>query len=311
MVSKSNSGSTGDIVRWWGPPSVALGAGLWGLESLFRVRLQQYFSSDLLVFYEHVMGAIVLAPVLWFARHQMRALTRKAIGWLLVSGIVGSAFGTVLFTAALNYMNVSVATLLLNLQPVIAVTMAFLLLKEKLANGFGKWAFLAVLAGAVITFDRFETLQVESPLGLICIFGAIFCWGTSTVAGRGMMRETTIFVAAPLRFAVGMIATLGVVFVNGNGPVVLERAAVIQRAEVFEQYLLLLLVAGITPTFLYFFGLKYTRATAGAFCEMIQAIVAVVVAWVVLGDALAWHQVLAGLALLASVVKINLLQASR
>ncbi|HRK03044.1 MAG TPA: DMT family transporter, partial [Oligoflexia bacterium] len=206
---------TGDVVRWWGPLSVALGAGLWGLESLFRVRLGEHFPADLLVFYEHVMGTVVLAPVLWFARKQVAQLTKKAVGWLLISGVVGSAFGTVLFTASLKHLNVSVATVLLNLQPLVAISMASILLKERMAKGFAWWAALAVAAGVVITFEHVENFRVENPVGILCVFGAILCWGTATVAGRGLMRETSIWVAAPLRFAVGMLATLGVVVFGG------------------------------------------------------------------------------------------------
>lgn len=302
---------SGDIVRWWGPPCVALGAGLWGLESLFRVKLQEHFSADLLVFYEHVLGTLLLLPMLWFARRQALRLNRRAWGWLLVSGIVGSAFGTVFFTASLKHINVSVATLLLNLQPIVAVAVARVTLKEKLEPGFLRWAILAILAGAVITYDGAQSLHVGSTLGLLLVLGTILCWGTATVAGRGMMRETSIFVAAPLRFAIGMLATLGVVFVGGAGPQIAPQFHLVWHGDVLKQYALLLLVAGLTPTFLYFYGLKYTRATAGAFCEMLQAIVAVLVAWLVLGYPLVMHQVVAGIVLLLAVTKINLLQARK
>ncbi|HRK03401.1 MAG TPA: EamA family transporter, partial [Oligoflexia bacterium] len=88
-----------------------------------------------------------------------------------------------------------------------------------------------------------------------------------------------------------------------------EKIPILGEGDIIKQYALLLFAAGITPTFFYFVGLKYTRATAGAFCEMIQAIVAVLVAWIVLGDALAWHQIIAAVVLVVSVTMINLLQA--
>ena len=103
--------------RWYGPPMVALGAGLWGVETLFRVNLQQHFKSDVLVFFEHVVSLAIAVPLLLWNIRAALAMSRRSFGWMLVSAIVGSAFGTVFFTASLARMNVSVANVLLNLQP--------------------------------------------------------------------------------------------------------------------------------------------------------------------------------------------------
>ena len=67
----------------------------------------------------------------------------------------------------------------------------------------------------------------------------------------------------------------------------------------------LLVVAAITPTFLYFAGLARTRASVATFAEMAQTFASLVITWGVLGDALRPHQVIAGVVLLVAVVFIQ------
>ena len=67
----------------------------------------------------------------------------------------------------------------------------------------------------------------------------------------------------------------------------------------------LLLVAAITPTFLYFAGLARTRASVATFAEMAQTFASLIITWGVLGDALSPPQLLAGVVLLAAVYCIN------
>lgn len=297
--------------RWYGPPLVALGAGLWGVETIFRVNLQQHFASDVLVFFEHVIGVLILLPLLAWNWKGMRGLSRRAWAWILVSAVVGSAFGTVFFTASLSRLNISVANVLLNLQPVWSVLVARLFLGERTAPGFPLWAAMAMAAGIVIGIEHFDAgrFHVEDPLGLLFVLGTILCWGTATVAGRALMTETPLAVAAPLRFIFGMLGTLAIVLVNGHGAEMASQVPLLAEGPILKEYLLLLMVAGLTPLFFYFYGLKYTSAVAGAFCEMSQTLAALAVTWGVMGQALAWHQVAAAATLMVAVVRINVLQA--
>lgn len=298
-------------VRWYGPPLVALGAGMWGLETLFRVHLQQTFSADVLVFFEHCIGVCLLLPLLLFRFSDVLKLSRGAWGWLMVSAMVGSALGTILFTASLARVNISVANVLLNLQPVWAVGVARLVLKERPARGFFLWAALATLAGVLISVREFSAqgFVVENPSGLLFVLGTIVCWGTATVAGRALMAEAPLLVAVPLRFVFGAIAAGLIVALNGSIPEAAAKLPTLADPTVLRGYLELLLIAGLTPLFFYFWGLKHTSAVAGAFCEMSQALVALGITWGIMGQPLKWHQAVAAAVLVVAVTRINILQA--
>lgn len=297
--------------RWFGPPLVALGAGMWGIETIFRVNLQRTFGSDVLVFFEHLVSLLFAVPLLAWNFRKALGLPRQAWGWMLVSAVIGSAFGTVFFTASLGLVNLSVANVLLNLQPLWSVFVARVALGERISKKIGPWALLALASGIALSFESLEAtkFQIHNPVGLLLVFGTILCWGTATVAGRALMGYMPLEVAAPSRMVFGTFATLGIVAFNGHFHLMSDQLPLLTHGPILSEYLKLVLIAGFTPVFFYFYGLKYTSAVAGTFCEMSQTIAALLVTWGVMGQALAAHQVLAGVLLIAAVTRISLLQA--
>src|SRR5262249_51873390 len=97
-----------------GPWLVALGAALWGTESYWRVRLSQAFASEVIVFWEHVILVVAFAPLVIARRGELRRTSGRSLGYLVFSGVAGSAVGTIFFTEALRHGNKSVVNVVLN-----------------------------------------------------------------------------------------------------------------------------------------------------------------------------------------------------
>src|ERR1700677_2430782 len=85
-----------------GPLFVIVGAGLWGTETFFRVNLNTRFDSEVLVFHEHLFCILFTLPFSIGALSNLRGVSQKAWSYLILSGVVGSAIGTVLFTLSLK-----------------------------------------------------------------------------------------------------------------------------------------------------------------------------------------------------------------
>src|SRR5262249_54114509 len=81
-----------------GPWLVAIGAALWGTESAWRIPLNGVFDEDVLVFWEHVILVALALPFIIPRLRELKTVRRATIAWLLLSGVAGSAVGTVLFT---------------------------------------------------------------------------------------------------------------------------------------------------------------------------------------------------------------------
>jgi drug/metabolite transporter (DMT)-like permease len=278
---------------------------MWGLETYWRIPLGKRFDADILVFHEHWMGLVLTSPFLVLGAGALRTASRKAILSMIGSGVLGSALGTVCFTQALTLLNSSLANLLLNVQPIISVLVSWLWLGERPRSRFYPWAAVALACGVTMVWTPGG---VESPrrlgLGLLFIGATALCWGASTTFGRAAMLEIDFKTGTALRYLIGTVATLALAGAHG------DLGDRLRWGELFTPSTLrqmggLLVVAAITPTFLYFAGLARTRASVATFAEMAQTFASLFVTWGVLGDALHPHQVAAGVVLLVAVVFIQ------
>jgi drug/metabolite transporter (DMT)-like permease len=288
-----------------GPALVVAGASMWGLETSWRVPLGRKLDADILVFHEHWMGLTLTLPFLLVGASALRTVSRKAIVSMIGSGVLGSALGTVCFTQALALLNSSLANLLLNVQPVISVLVSWVWLRERPRARFYPWAAAALACGVAMAWSPGG---VESPhqlaLGLVFIAATALCWGASTTFGRAAMMEIDFKTGTALRYLIGTIATFALAAGHGDLGARL-RWGVLATPSTLRQMAGLLVVAAITPTFLYFAGLARTRASVATFAEMAQTFASLIVTWGLLGDALRPHQVVAGVVLLVAVVFIH------
>jgi len=112
--------------------AVIFAAILWSLDGFLR---QELFSlpAIVIVALEHIIGAIVLLPFLIRGAKEIRALNQR--GWASVFwiSIAGGLLGTFFYTKALSYVNyidLSIVVLLQKFQPLFAIALAAVILKE-------------------------------------------------------------------------------------------------------------------------------------------------------------------------------------
>jgi DME family drug/metabolite transporter len=306
--------------RWLGPALVALGACLFGVETLFRVHLNQRFSAAQLVFYEHLFILAVMVPVMVRHGRHMFGHSRRTYLYLILAGIFGSALGAYFFTKGLGLMAPSAANLLLNVQPVFGAAMAYTLLKERIARQFPLWAGVCLLAGAALSVKSLGDIWQGNTLqGIGYILLTAFSWGVSTAIGRGALLEMPPMAACVIRLWVGTACIFIMCLAQGQAVSLADLREILatapQMAEsgllganLFKDMVLLAAMAGALPLVIYYGGLARTPASISTFCEMLQTIAALVITWGVMGDALVPHQVVAAAVLMVAVYRLNLAQ---
>jgi drug/metabolite transporter (DMT)-like permease len=278
---------------------------MWGLETYWRIPLGKKLDADILVFHEHWMGLVLTLPFLVVGARALRGVSRKAWLSMLGSGVLGSALGTVCFTQALALLNSSLANLLLNVQPVISVLVSWAWLREKPRASFYPWAAVSLACGVTMAWSP-DALNAPHrlALGLLFITGTALCWGASTTFGRAAMLEIDFKTGTALRYAIGTAATFVLAALHGDVGARM-RWGVLFTGQTLREMGGLLLLAAITPTFLYFAGLARTHASVATFAEMAQTFASLVITWGIFGDALAPHQIVAGVVLLVAVALIH------
>src|SRR6184192_4147098 len=308
---------TASRTKIYGPWLVGLGAALWGTESAWRIPLNELFDAKVIVFWEHVLILTMFLPILISRLHEIPKIHARTWGFMLFSGFAGSAVGTVFFTLALKYGNPTVVNVILNIQPVISTMGAFLLFGDRLARRFFLYAGIAITAGIFVSvayptqigvsFER-AGLNLGTGYALVC---AVF-WGLSTVAGRGVMMGMSLRLASSMRIVVGLTCMTVILLTYGklNGAALWPPAAQEHTSKAILWLILLASVSGGIPLLIYYEGLRLTRASTAGYFEMMQTLAAVCITWGFFHVALHWHQVIAGIVLMAAVAMVQRAQAA-
>src|ERR687891_1651612 len=121
---------------------VAVGAAMWGTDGILRVPLLEVATPSQIVFLEHLVLLVYSVPAVLLGWRYFRGLGTAQWVALLVIGWGGSALATLLFTTAFAVGNPTVAILLQKIQPLFAVALAGILVRERL--GWAYWPCFAV-----------------------------------------------------------------------------------------------------------------------------------------------------------------------
>ena len=277
---------------------MALGASLWGADTVLRRPLTASLASSQIVLFEHLILALVLLPAAWRSRAQWRVL--KPLEWAALLGISwgGSALATVLFTEAIRVGSPTSAVLLQKTQPLFAALLAWALLREALGLRF--WlSLLAALCGAyLVSFGSLPPRDSAAQAGLsaaLLALAAAALWGAATVLGRFLLRRLTFLTLTALRIVLAAPLLLLVAAARWRAP-----AALLDTRQA-ASLLLLALVPGLAGTILYYRGLVHTRASRAAVAELSFPAVATLLNWAFLGTPVSAVQ-LAGFVLLWGVI---------
>ncbi|NOU86669.1 EamA family transporter [Paenibacillus sp. LMG 31460] len=284
-ASLYSSSSTGINGIWY----VALGATLWGLDPLFRILLLKSFTSAQIVFIEHLLLACYALPVLLKYRKSLAGkLTLAVIGALLFISWGGSAIATILFTSAFAHGSANSVLLLQKLQPLFAIVLARLLLKETLPSKFFAYIVMALLGTYLLTFGFASPEMGLKDLGtLSCLFSilAAVLWGGSTVMGKFLLQKNLDFpVVTSLRFLMAIPLLTVVLLVSGDAWHVGGSSGDLTLIAV--NLLFQAFFPGLISMLLYYKGLSSTKAFFATLAELAFPAVGVCINWVVFGQKL-------------------------
>ncbi len=275
--------SAGTVTRW-GVFVVALGAALWAVDAPIRKPLADLLPATSIVFAEHLFLALYAIPVLIWQRRALRALPARSWVALVIIAWGASGLATVLFTAAFRIGNPTTVILLQKVQPLIAVSLATVLLRERLPRLY--WpCFVAALFGAyLVSFGRdvlepLWLLPQERVLTALLAVGAAALWGSATVLGRYMLGNLSFPTLAAARFLLALPFLAVLAAVEGS----FTSTFTIGLAEYAPRLFFLALVPGLIAMLVYYAGLRHTRASYATLAELAFPALAIVVNWITLG----------------------------
>jgi drug/metabolite transporter (DMT)-like permease len=269
---------------------IAFAAFLWSLDALIRVSLYS-LPPTVVVFWEHLLGAILLTPFAFKHRDEIKQLTKKEWGAVLIISLFSGFLGTVLYTAALQkvqYAEFSIVPLLQQTQPIWAILLAGLLLKEKITPKFLVYAGLGIIAAYFITFKNL-TFNISENMatayaGLFALLAGMM-WASSTSLSKIVLNKVNFLTASLLRFWLVPIIALPFIFAMGQ-----QGALFTLTSSQFVKLLMITFSSGLVALVIYYYGLKKTPARVSSIAELTWPASAIIIQYL-LGNPLSLTQI--------------------
>ncbi len=288
------------------PLFVIIAASFWGIDSILLRPHLYTLPVPLVVFLESIIVATLITPILFKKYKELKKLKTKDVIAFLGVALFGGAIGTMAITKALfyvDYINLSVVVLMQKLQPVFAIVLASIILKESLPQGFIKWASLAIVGALLMTFGlTLPNLNTGSHTLYAALFAllAAFSFGFSTVLSKRALKNITYEVGTYLRFVATAIIMLIVVLIVGDFSAV---------KEVTEfQWIIFGVIAftsGGFAIFLYYYGLKRITASVATIAELSFPLTAILLEYFLHDNMLDWLQWIGTVLLIYSIIRVS------
>lgn len=268
----------------WNALSVAVGAGLWASDTLFRHPLSHQISPVTIVYFEHIFAALfALVWSLYSARKEFFLGLGDTLSVAFI-GIFGSALATILFTMSFQFANPSVSILIQKVQPIFVIALSSIFLKEKVSSSFFLWAALALFSAFWLSFPNgvsyLSFREIKNFGSLFALLAAIL-WAVSTVVGKTVLKGKNTSAVTFWRFAFGLLALFFLVKKFPQSSI--EVAFVPTEMPVLRSLILMALIPGFLGVTLYYRGLSKVPASVATILELTFPVVAVFVNYTFLG----------------------------
>ncbi len=288
------------------PLFVILGAALWGVDGIVLRPNLYNLPVALVVSIETALAALIMTP--FFLKRRADILKLQRGDWLAFAGVafLGGMIGTMSITKALfyvNFVNLSIVILIQKLQPVFAIALAWIFLKERVPGNFFAWAGLAIAGAYLMTFGlrwpNFETGDQTAEAALLALVAAA-SFASSTVLGKRALKNVSFEIATYLRFTLTAVIMTLLVISLGDG-------AAISQINSSQMWIFLLIAfsTGAPAIFLYYYGLKKIKASVATVCELAFPLTAVILEYLLRDNILSGYQWAGVIILFLSILQVT------
>ncbi len=284
--------------------AVIMAAILWSFDGFIRQNLFT-LPSFLIITIEHVIGAILFFPFLLKGWKEISALRQR--GWISILwiSVCGGILGTFFYTKALSYVNyidLSVVVLLQKFQPIFAIALAAVTLKEKITKRFLILAGMAIIGGYFVTFGDSPMAEWDDKTIIAALLAllAAFSWGSSTVLGKHALKRLSFKTVTSLRLSVTGAITLFVLISTGQYEMITE-----MTLDHWKYILLIVISTGSLALFIYYYGLNHLPASHVTLYELFWPLSAVAMDWYIRGNMMSTIQWMGTALLLGAIILLS------
>lgn len=289
-----------------GALAVAIAAVLWGLDGVVLTPRLHSLDVGFVVFIIHFIPFVLMQPFFYKKYGELRHRSWKEVGGLVLVALFGGALGTLCIVKALflvNFNHLSAIVLLQKLQPVFAITLAAVFLKEKLNPKFVLWASLALVAGYFLTFEfNRPDFQDNGHLVQAALFAllAAFSFGSSTVLSKYALNNFKYTTVTFFRYGFTTLIMVVVVTITCQWG-----QWCVATPENWLYILIICLTTGSGAIFLYYYGLRKISAMSSTILELCFPVSSIVFDYFFNGTSLSAIQWVSAAIMLFCIIMLN------
>lgn len=291
-----------------GTIAISISAILWGFDGVVLTPRLYNLDVGYVVFILHLIPFALMNLFLYKQYSNIKLFVRQDYITMFLISLFGGVLGTIAIVKALflvNFQNLSVVVLLQKLQPIFAILLAAILLKEKIKKNFAIWATLAVIASYFLTFgfnlpDFKAGTQTNVIYAALYALLAAFSFGSSTVFSKRFLLHHNFITATFFRYGFTTVLMLIYILIFGN--------YVDFQVTTPENWLFFIIIGVTTGSgaiFIYYYGLKRVKAIIATISELLFPISAIFFDYLVNGSVLSPVQLVSAAVMVFSIIKLN------
>jgi drug/metabolite transporter (DMT)-like permease len=289
-----------------GALAICLAASLWGLDGVVLTPRLYTLSVPFVVLLLHLVPFALMQPFLYGCYRDLFRLPRRdwiTLGLVALSGGILGTYSIVKALFLVDFNQLSVVVLLQKLQPIFAISLAALLLKEPVSARFAAWATTAIGGAYLLTFGArlpaFST-GAGTVAGAAWATLAAAAFGSATVFGKRLLSSLDFRQATFARYGCTVVLATAYLILNRQG---------FPFSSVTSVQWWIILVIGLTTgsgaIFLYYYGLSRVPATVSAICELCLPLTAILLDYLINGSILGAWQWIGAVILILSILRVS------
>jgi len=287
--------------------AISIAAALWGVDGIVLTPHLYNLDVAFVVFMLHVLAFLIMNTFLYKEYREIRRFDRSDFTIFFLIALFGGAIGTMSMVHALflvNFEKLTIVILLQKLQPVFAIALAVIFLRERMRRYYFIWASLAIVAGYFLTFGtelpNFTAGDNTLEAALFSLLAA-FSFGSSTVLSKKILGKYSFQTATFYRY--GFTSLLLLLYVLATGTYTQYHNISTENWIIF---LIIAVTTGSGAIFLYYYGLRKVRAVIATICELFFPVTAIILDYFINEQRLSWVQWISAFIMLFAIINLNL-----
>ena len=289
-----------------GTIAIGISAIMWGFDGVVLTPRLYNLNVGFVVFMLHLIPFILMNIIMFRQYKYLKEFDFKDNVLFILIALTGGALGTLSIVKALflvNFQQLSVVVLLQKLQPIFAILLAAIVLKEKITGRFIFWGILAIVAGYTLAFEfNLPTISSDKSTILAALFAftAALCFGSSTVFSKMALKKHNFKTVTFYRYGYTVVIMFIFVFITQKFQ---QIYSVTYTNWIF--FIIIGLTTGSGAIFLYYYGLRRVNAITSIIIELIFPISAIILDYFFNDTKLSVIQWISSFVMIISIIRIS------